>query len=38
MLRPGQKVEVSGVYTVIHSGDNVAQHYVTAIYGDTLPT
>lgn len=36
MLRPGQVVEISGVYTVIHT-DHVPPHYVTAVQGDTLP-
>ena len=36
-FQPGKKVELSGVYKAIHHDDHVPSHYVTAIYGDTLP-
>ena len=35
---PGSKVELSGVYKVVHADDHVPPHYVTALRRDVFPS
>lgn len=35
--KPGDKVEHSGVYRVIHDRNHVAEHEVTCVYGKHFP-
>lgn len=37
ILRPGNKVQLSGVYKVIHGREHAAPHYVTVLFGDISP-
>lgn len=37
LLRPGAKVQLSGVYKTIHGQQHAEPHYVTALFGDTFP-
>lgn len=38
ILRPGNKVQLSGVYKVIHGREHAAPHYVTVLFGDIFPS
>jgi hypothetical protein len=37
VFEPGSGAPSSGVYNVIHARQHAQPHYVTALYGDTLP-
>jgi len=37
-LTPGDRVQQSGIYKVVHAGKHAETHYVTAIVGETLPS
>lgn len=37
IFKPGQSVEQSGIYTVIHDSTHHETHEVTCVYGKTFP-
>src|SRR5437016_11045748 len=37
ILEPGLKAPSSGIFKVIHAKNHTPTHYVTALYGETLP-
>ncbi len=37
IFKAGQKVSTTGVYKVVHAGQHIEAHYVTAVFGDTFP-
>lgn len=37
LLQPGCKAPCSGLFKVIHAQQHAPEHYVTVIYGETLP-
>jgi hypothetical protein len=37
IFKPGQTVEASGIYDVIHDPVHAKQHQVTCVYGDPFP-
>jgi hypothetical protein len=37
VFSPGDKVEWTGVYKVIHAYEHVPSHHVTVLYGDRFP-
>ena len=36
-FKPGQKVEKSGIYKVVHDSQHTKEHEVTCVYGETFP-
>jgi hypothetical protein len=37
IYKPGDKVEHSGIYRVIHDREHAVEHEVTCVYGKTFP-
>lgn len=37
VFKPGQTVEASGVYTVVHDRNHLQSHDVTCVYGKPFP-
>jgi hypothetical protein len=35
--RPGQRVQQSGIYNVIHDNQHLQRHQVTCVYGESFP-